>query len=99
MPSYEFSPEALNDLEIIRDFIAIDNVEAAERLIDQFFEAFEQLAAWPKTGHARTDLTLKSVRFWPVDSYLVVYRGYSDGVQIVAVLHGSRDVPSILSYR
>ncbi len=99
MPSYEFSPEALNDLEIIRDFIAIDNVEAAERLIDQFFEAFEQLAAWPKMGHARTDLTLKSVRFWPVGSYLVVYRDYSDGVQIVAVLHGSRDVPSVLNDR
>ena len=99
MPSYEFSPEALNDLEIIRDFIAIDNVEAAERLIDQFFEAFEQLAAWPKTGHARTDLTLKNVSFWPVGSYLVVYRDYSDGIQIVAVLHGSRDVPSILSDR
>jgi plasmid stabilization system protein ParE len=37
MPSYEFSPEALNDLEIIRDFIAIENVDAAERLIRPIF--------------------------------------------------------------
>ena len=99
MPFYELSPEALDDLQIIRDFIALDNAEAAERIIDQFFETFEQLATWPKTGHVRTDLTVKRVRFWPVGSYLVVYRDHSDGIQIVAVLHGSRDVPSVLNAR
>ena len=99
MPIYELSPEALDDLQLIHDFIAVDSAEAAERVIDQFFEAFEQLAAWPKTGHVRTDLTSKSVRFWPVGSYLVVYRDHSDSIQIVAVLHGSRDVPSVLDTR
>ena len=99
MPSYELSPEALDDLQLIQDFIAIDNIEAAERLIDEFFETFEQLAAWPKTGHMRTDLTPKDVRFWPVGSYLIVYREHSAGIQIVAVLHGSRDVPSVLQAR
>jgi antitoxin ParD1/3/4/toxin ParE1/3/4 len=99
MPLYKVSPEALDDLQLIGDFIALDSVDAAERVIDQFFETFEQLAAWPKTGHVRTDLTLKNVRFWPVGSYLVVYRDHSDGVQIVAVLHGSRDVPSVLDAR
>jgi plasmid stabilization system protein ParE len=99
MPIYELSPEALDDLQLIEDFIAVDNAEAAERLIDQFFEAFEQLAAWPKTGHARADLTSKSVRFWPVGAYLVVYREYSNSIQIVPVLHSARDVPSILDGR
>jgi len=99
MPLYKVSPEALDDLQLIGDFIALDSVDAAERVIDQFFETFEQLAAWPKTGHVRTDLTSKNVRFWPVGSYLVVYRDHSDGVQIVAVLHGSRDVPSVLDAR
>ena len=99
MPIYELSPEALEDLQLIHDFIAVDSAEAAERVIDQFFEAFEQLAAWPKTGHVRTDLTSKSVRFWPLGSYLVVYRDHSASIQIVAVLHGSRDVPSVLDTR
>ena len=99
MPVYELSPEALDDLQLIHDFIALDSADAAERVIDQFFEAFEQLAAWPKTGHVRTDLTSKSVRFWAVGSYLVVYRDHSAGIQIVAVLHGSRDVPSVLDTR
>jgi plasmid stabilization system protein ParE len=99
MASCELSPEALNDLELIRDFIAIDDANAADRTIDQFFEAFEQLAVWPKSGHVRSDLTPKNVRFWPVASYLIVYRDHSGGIQIVAVLHGSRDVPTILEAR
>ena len=70
MPFYKVSPEALDDLQLIGDFIALDSVEAAERVIAQFFETFEQLVAWPKTGHVRTDLTSKKVRFWPVGSYL-----------------------------
>ena len=99
MSVYELSPAALDDLNFIQDFIAVDNTEAAEQLIDKSFEAFEHLAAWPKTGHARADLTSKSVRFWPVGGYLVVYREYSNGIQIVAVLHGARDVPSVLDAR
>jgi antitoxin ParD1/3/4/toxin ParE1/3/4 len=95
----QISPEALDDLQLIYDFIALENVDAAERVIEQFFDAFEQLATWPKTGHVRADLTSKNVRFWPVGSYLVVYRDQGDGIQIVAVLHGSGDVPSVLIAR
>jgi plasmid stabilization system protein ParE len=93
------SPEALNDLHLIQDFIALDSADAAERVIDRLFAAFEQLAIWPKTGHLRADLTSKDVRFWAVGSYLVVYREDGEAIQIVAVLHGSRDVPTVLNAR
>ena len=99
MPTYEVSPEALIDLQMIWDFIAVDSTDAADRVIDELFEAFDHLAKWPATGHARPDLTPRSVRFWSVRSYLVVYRSASDRVQIVAILHGSRDVPAILQTR
>lgn len=95
----EISPEALEDLQTIQDFIALDSTAAADRMIDELLDAFEHLATWPKTGHARPDLTAKLVRFWAVGSYLVVYREQKDGIQVVAVLHGSRDVPSVLNAR
>jgi toxin ParE1/3/4 len=95
----EISPEALSDLQSIYDFIAADAVDAADRMIEELFAAFDHLAAWPGSGHLRADLTSRHVRFWPVPPYLVVYREHSDGVQIVAVLHGSRDVPSALNER
>ena len=99
MPSYEISPEALLDLQTIWDFIAVDSTSAADRVIDELFDAFEHLAKWPDTGHSRPDLTPQSVRFWSVRSYLVVYRSSLQNVQIVAILHGSRDVPAILQSR
>jgi plasmid stabilization system protein ParE len=86
MDAYLLSPEALDDLQLIWDFIAADNVRSADKLLDEFFDAFEKLAQWPRQGHARSDLTDRDVRFWPLGSYLVVYREKSSPLQIVAVL-------------
>jgi hypothetical protein len=47
-------------------------------------------------GHRRPDVTDRKVRFWPVGSYLVVYRADSTPLQIAAILHGARDVPTVL---
>ena len=35
MPNYLLSPEALDDLQNIWDYIAADNVEAADRVIEE----------------------------------------------------------------
>jgi len=101
MASYELSPEAVNDLLKIQDFISTDNPVAAELLIEEFFSAFELLANWPGSGHSRTDLTAKRVLFWPIDSYLIVYHVREDDrlVEIVAVLHSARDIPTVLEDR
>lgn len=99
MADYLLSPEALEDLRNIRDFIAADNTQAADKLLDQFFEVFENLAKWPRQGHARADVTNRDVRFWPVGDYLVVYRENPKPLQIVAILHGARDVPKVIMNR
>ena len=96
---YVLSPDALQDLQDIWDFVALDNVNAADRLEDEFFNAFEKLARQPGMGHTRPDITERDVRFWPSGSYLIVYRARSTALQILAVLHGSRDVPEIIRKR
>lgn len=93
------SPEALQDLQDIWDFIAADNVSAADKLEDEFFETFDGLAQRPGMGHTRSDVTERDVRFWPVGSYLVVYSSMSVPLQIVAVLHGARDIPAVIRRR
>ncbi len=98
MFAYALSPDALQDLQDIWDFIALDSVPAADKLEDEFFEAFEQLGKRPRMGHTRSDLTEKDVRFWPVGSYLVVYR-ILPKLQIVAVLHGAQDVVEVIRRR
>jgi len=65
MSGYVLSPEALQDLQDIWDFIAFDNVNAADKLEDEFFGAFEKLAHRPRMGHSRPDVTDRDARFWP----------------------------------
>lgn len=54
------------------------------------------LAERPGIGHTRTDLADETVRFWPVFSYLVIYRPDTNPIQIVRVLRGKRDVRRLL---
>jgi plasmid stabilization system protein ParE len=59
------SPDALQDLQDIWDFIARDNENAADQLEDKFFNTFDKLAQRPGMGHTRADLTDRDVRFCP----------------------------------
>jgi plasmid stabilization system protein ParE len=62
----------------------------------RFVGAFRLLAHHPELGHVREDLPVPSLRFWPVGPYLVVYRAEKP-IEIVAIVHGARDVPSVVN--
>jgi antitoxin ParD1/3/4/toxin ParE1/3/4 len=99
MTGYVLAEAAALDLDTIWEYIAQDNVPAADRWIDKLFEAFESIASHPGIGHKREDLTALPVLFWPVGSYLIVYRVKSGAIEIVAVTQGARDIPAFLSSR
>jgi plasmid stabilization system protein ParE len=99
MPAYELSPDALQDLQDIWDYVAFDSEDAADRLENEFFSTFEKLAVRPRIGHVRPDVSKRDVLFWPTGSYLIVYRERPNALQVVAVLHGSRDVPEVMRKR
>ncbi len=99
MSAYVLSTDAALDLEDIWEYIATDSVDAADRLVGDPFDALEALARTPGMGHKRQDLTAYSVLFWPVGSYLVIYRAERVPGEVVAVTHGSRDIPAFLHQR
>jgi plasmid stabilization system protein ParE len=99
MTPYILAPEALQDLQELWDYIATENLDAADRMIDALFAAFERLAAMPGLGHRREDLTDRPLRFWTVDAYLVIYRAEQTPIEIVAVTRGGRDIPRLLQHR
>ena len=41
------------------------------------------LAKRPQVGHWRTDLASEPLRFWPIYSYLIIYRPDSKPIEIV----------------
>ncbi len=94
MKAYRLTPKAEEDLFTIWSYIAPENLEAADRLEADIFEAFQRLADRPDLGHFRRDLTEKPVRFFPVRrNYLIVYDPASEPLEVLRVLHAARDVP------
>lgn len=99
MREYVLSAAAELDLDTVWEYIAEDNVDAADRWIDKLFDAFEALAQVPGMGHKREDLTSFPVLFWPVGAYLIIYRTQSQWIEIVALTQGARDIPLFLKGR
>ena len=64
----------------------------------RFLSAFRFLAGHPELGHVREDLLEPVVRFWPVGAYLILYLP-KNPIEILAVVHGARDVPAIMNRR
>ena len=96
---YVLGTEVEFDLNEIWEHIALDSVDLADKWIGKFFDAFELIGQSPRIGHRRDDLTAFGVLFWPVGSFLVIYRRGKEAVEIVAVVHGARDIPSFLANR
>lgn len=67
------------------EYIAVDNIDAADRWIEKLFTAFEALGQTPRMVHRREALTRHSVLFWPVSACLAIYRAERSPIEIVAV--------------
>ena len=90
MNGYAFHAEAEKDLDAIWEFIAADDLDAADRLIEHIFARIEGLSTFPHQGHRRPDLTSRPLRFITVHEYLITYAPDEKPRWIIAVLHGRR---------
>lgn len=90
------------DIFEIWSYIAEDNEKAADRVEQAIYDACAFVAEVPARGRSRSDLTRHPLRFWTLTrypNYTVVYRPETAPLQVVAVLHGKRDVRHILKRR
>jgi toxin ParE1/3/4 len=99
-------PQAIKDLADIAVYLAeeggSDNL--AFRFLDAAEATFEQLAAMPEMGVARRyrDPELEGVRMWRItgfESHLIFYRPTENGVEIIRVIHGKRDIEDLFGGR
>jgi len=97
MTRFVLTQRARQDIGDIWDYIAEDNIDAADWVLDALSGAMMKLAQNPGMGHWREELTDKRHRFLMVYSYLIVYRYETTPLQIVRVLHAARDIQSLLS--
>jgi plasmid stabilization system protein ParE len=96
------TPQATEDLDAIWWFIAKDSRDAADRVEMEIVATYRRLAKRPLIGTKRQDITQLPVRFWTVTkfpNYVIVYRAETIPLQVVAVLHGKRDLKEVLESR
>ena len=99
MKGYVLARDVEFDLVEIWEAIAEDSVDVADCWIGKLFEAFDLITQNPYIGHKREDLTARPVLFWPVGSFLILYRHRKEAVEIIAVVRGARDIPAFLARR
>ncbi len=89
MRDYELHPEAYTDLDELADYIAENNPDASQRVVDGIFNANSELVPFPYRGHRRRDLTSRPLRFLRVYDSLIAYAPDERPLWVVAVIHGS----------
>jgi plasmid stabilization system protein ParE len=100
--SFQLTAQAIEDLDAIWWFIAKDSRDAADRVEMEIVATCRRLAKHPLMGIRRQDLTSLPVRFWTLPkfpNYVVVYRPDTAPLQVIAVLHGRRDLKKVLEGR
>lgn len=93
---YALHPEAFADLDDIRDHIAQENPDAADRVMLEIFDTIRGLVQFPQRGHRRPDLSSRPLRFTLVREYLIAYTPDEKPLWVVAVMHGRRN-PRIMA--
>ena len=90
MTRFVLHPEAYTDLDEIWEYIAADNLVAADRVLDKIYQTLRSLVAFPHQGHSRPDLTARPLRFQLVRDYVIAYAADEQPLIVIAVLHGRR---------
>ena|SRR5271165_5532386 len=97
---YVLAPEAVLDLvQIWRYLKKQSSLAVADRVESVIRDRIAFLARTPGAGHWNRNLTDEAVKFFPVYSYLIVYRPETKPLQVVSILHGHRNVERILKGR
>jgi len=91
MNGFVLHPDAYRDLDEIWEFIAAENQQAADRVVDEIYEKVRRLVRFPRQGHRRPELTSRPLRFQIVRDLLIAYAPEEKPLVVIAVIHGRRN--------
>jgi plasmid stabilization system protein ParE len=85
-----WAPQAIQDVEAIRAFVARDSVHYADLVVERIVAAVGRLEDNPRSGRMVSELGDELVREVIHGNYRIVYRLRHDVVEIATVFHGAR---------
>jgi len=91
MPSVVIRPQALQGIAEIWAYIAEHSPRQADIFAAALDHEIRELARRPMIGRARPEL-FADLRSLPFGRYVIFYLPGKRGIEVVRVLHGSRDV-------
>jgi toxin ParE1/3/4 len=91
----KWSPQAIRDVESIRDYIAQDSRRYAELTVGRILASVERLQDFPQSGRTVPERDNPEIREVIVGPFRVVYRYRGGVVEIATVFRASRLFPSV----
>jgi addiction module RelE/StbE family toxin len=90
-----WSPEAVDDLESIAEYISRDSEFYARAVVTKLIETSRRIGETPRLGRMVPELEEEHIRERFVYSYRLVYRVEEKNILVIAVMHGKRLLESI----
>jgi len=94
MRQVRITEPAQEDLRAIWEYVARHQADAANKLIKEIVKKFSTLRDHPHIGRQRDEL-LVNLRSLVVRNYVIFYQPVEDGIEVLRVIHGSRDIDTL----
>ncbi|BAZ25974.1 hypothetical protein NIES4073_68800 [Kalymmatonema gypsitolerans NIES-4073] len=94
MSRYVINILASRDLDEIADYFAENSLEAGERFFRDFARKCQQLVTFPNSGKSYAEIR-PDLRGLSLEGYIIFYRVLDDGIEILRVVSGRRNFPSL----
>ena len=96
---FVLTPQATTDLQEILLDLADENPDVAEHLLFRLYQGLQRLARSPGIGHYHEELLDRRYRFWNFYFYVIAYAWQARPIEILAVVHGRRDLATFFESR
>lgn len=90
MIAIRWAPQAANDLEAIREFIARYSPHYATLVCQRILVRIEQLARFPLSGRVVPEIGSANIREIVLPPFRIVYRLRGEAIEIATIFHGAR---------
>jgi len=85
-----WAPQAIEDVEAIRTYVARDSPHYADLVVERIVAAVALLESSPRSGRVVPEVGDESLREVIHGNYRIVYRLRHDIIEIATVFHGAR---------
>ena len=83
---------SIEDLRAVRDYIGRDSDYYAADLVEQLVLSVERLLRFPKLGRVVPEAQDENIRELVHQNYRIIYRIAGERIEILTIVHGSRDL-------